>query len=1272
MHMDNQKSDNEAIGNEEASEERVVGLRPLAPVLLSREEMAAYEDEFEFAFKEDRIRNIALSGPYGAGKNTVMESWEALHPELSFIHVELAHFEEPDGNDLGDGKAGRNLEAEILNQLIHKIDASKTPKSRFKRTADRDAKADWKAAVAIVAFVVISAVLAWVLNAYTFVEFLALPIPALVLYAAMGAAWLALAVYGVKHLMKTSFLSKTMKKLKFVNAEVEVADRGDDSAFNRLMDDLLYLLNGSECSAIVFEDLDRFKNIGIFEKLRTINSLANQSRPAGSRLKFVYLVHDGLFSDSHDRTKFFDYIIPVIPYVDTSNSFDILKSGLQGIGVSVDDRFMRGLSVFIDDPRILNAIVDEAFHYSRALGSGLRPGNAEDAKRLVGAIAYKETFPRDYESLQVGRGYLYTLLNSRARLQERESGRINADIAKIEAQVDQIRNQESYDEDEIAILFLNYRIGDLSRAKGPYQTVDLGQYKTPQDLITAINGDAKLKGVFDSLKATLEGNAEYESRLASSNQKREQEISRLQGLIDELETEIVELDRKPLSELYVRKEDFVLGPNELIRPKDYEDLHFEQVKDSPYFGLIPYLIKSGAIDESYQRYTSNFYPYSLTARDRDFVTLALQGISEADPAWEIDSPDTVLEHLDESSLGRRQARNFALLKRLLENNRRNELDALFRGVEADRDLEYLVGYSASRHYTRLLFPYLSDAESPLVAEALHKFDPVGNKAMRAFCHRIASDGGSFLEDPQIANALKEKSSADPDFLMPGPADPEAVAKGLEAIGFRSRQIDFGGIDSSLADEAFNRRLFEPNIENVAGFLLHYGASQESVEASMLPNTVCKAEESPHPEVLKRFVEENPSTFIASLTASVTEPIRADEGTVAWLLNAEPTDEESAKSFANVLDGSPVKNLSAISRREMKSALMSCNRVIASAENILDYYSASGSAFDDTLTEFVNENEPTTALNAALADELIGEQNSFLEDLIRSDVSIEKLKKTVSTYGTAYASFGMEGLPEDKVKALIDIGTIEMTGANLEFIRRHYRSSSPLFAIANIDDYCKLVIDTEGREAEVAFDEDEVTEIFAEPNVAADYKVRLLTGFSTSVELDQDYPEELLVAICETRLWDEDLPVLPAFYHEGGAPLKQAIAEAASSHYRELMIGGVDMPWDMAEHVLRNMAENGDVTGTTMLVSWMLGRTGENVPPRQTLQRCFGAASLDWYVRLLEGTWVTVQVPNTKEDMAILKRLVEFNMCSEIIGGPNDKGFIEAHPKGHSRKKERDS
>ena len=38
-------------------------------------------------------------------------------------------------------------------------------------------------------------------------------------------------------------------------------------------------------------------------------------------LRFFYLLRDDIFI-SKDRTKFFDYILPAVPIVDSSNSYD--------------------------------------------------------------------------------------------------------------------------------------------------------------------------------------------------------------------------------------------------------------------------------------------------------------------------------------------------------------------------------------------------------------------------------------------------------------------------------------------------------------------------------------------------------------------------------------------------------------------------------------------------------------------------------------------------------------------------------------------------------------------------------------------------------------------------------------------------------------------------------------------------------------------------------------------------------------------------------------
>ncbi len=86
---------------------------------------------------------------------------------------------------------------------------------------------------------------------------------------------------------------------------------------------MLYLFENAEVDAIVFEDMDRFNVNSIFERLREVNTLVNIRLQKDNKkiIRFFYLLRDDIFV-SKDRTKFFDYIIPVVPVLDSSNSYD--------------------------------------------------------------------------------------------------------------------------------------------------------------------------------------------------------------------------------------------------------------------------------------------------------------------------------------------------------------------------------------------------------------------------------------------------------------------------------------------------------------------------------------------------------------------------------------------------------------------------------------------------------------------------------------------------------------------------------------------------------------------------------------------------------------------------------------------------------------------------------------------------------------------------------------------------------------------------------------
>ena len=113
--------------------------------------------------------------------------------------------------------------------------------------------------------------------------------------------------------------------IKFQGTEANFNNENDDEDdLEKMSKEIVYLLASSETTVVVFEDLDRFNNSLIFTKLRELNFLLNSyliTNEIERVVRFVYLVKDGLFY-SKDRTKFFDFILPIIPIVDSNTSMN--------------------------------------------------------------------------------------------------------------------------------------------------------------------------------------------------------------------------------------------------------------------------------------------------------------------------------------------------------------------------------------------------------------------------------------------------------------------------------------------------------------------------------------------------------------------------------------------------------------------------------------------------------------------------------------------------------------------------------------------------------------------------------------------------------------------------------------------------------------------------------------------------------------------------------------------------------------------------------------
>lgn len=135
--------------NENKEESIFYDLTPINDI-----ELGIYEDAINFSLKNDKILNIAISGSYGSGKSSLLETYKKKHPEKKFLNISLTHFNSieniinikgrnkeenddieestPEENNKRNKNLIATLEAKILNQILHQTSEKKIPLTDFK------------------------------------------------------------------------------------------------------------------------------------------------------------------------------------------------------------------------------------------------------------------------------------------------------------------------------------------------------------------------------------------------------------------------------------------------------------------------------------------------------------------------------------------------------------------------------------------------------------------------------------------------------------------------------------------------------------------------------------------------------------------------------------------------------------------------------------------------------------------------------------------------------------------------------------------------------------------------------------------------------------------------------------------------------------------------------------------------------------------------------------------------------------------------------------
>lgn len=1102
-------------------------------------ELGVYKNAIDFVFANNDLKNIAISGQYSAGKSSLVESYKKSHSNIKFVHISLAHFrtiEETETNEPGKDINETALEGKVLNQLIHQINADDIPQTHFK------VKKKIKTNSIVINTIFTVLFLAMILHITLFNKwgkFVSLLSDGnLKTLLTLSTKYDTLLISGfictilscvfIYKLIKTQKNRNVLKKINLQGNEIEIFEESNESYFDRYLNEVLYLFENVDADAIVFEDMDRFNSNNIFERLHEVNRLVNIQRDiAGhkkSTLRFIYLLRDDIFI-SKDRTKFFDYIIPVIPVVDSSNSYDQFISHFEGGGILklFNERFLQGMSLYIDDMRILKNIYNEFQVYYNKLNT-----TELDCNKMLAIIAYKNIFPRDFSELQLNQGMVYSIFSEKDNLIIEEIKKIEKDISDRKREIEAINDEILNSSQEVDAIY----------------DKELSRYNNHPHYNQAEKADIEKR------RAARKENVEN---------KFNGKIEEINELISRSRESLVDSRNKRLKEVITREnidEIFKLTyTNEIGEERD-----FNEIKSSEYFDLLKYLIRDGYIDETYTDYMTYFYENSLSRTDKMFLR-SITDQKGKEFTYQLKNPKLVVARLREVDFEQEEALNFDLLAYLLQTPAQvNLIKRLFKQLKKDRRVEFIRGYFETERAQPVFINRLNTQWPEFFSYALTESEFSADWVKLYSIGTFYYSANNAIEAINIDDCLTDYISDSVDYLAISEPKVDKLISGFKLLNVSFVSIKFENANKVLFDAVYQHSLYDINFANLTLMLSKvYTLDSEDDIRHKNYTLVMSQPDSP----LASYVNNHISDYLDMVLSSCDGSIVDDEVIVLSVLNNEGISDEQKGQYINALK-TFVTSLSEVESESLWSSLLDKDRIVCSEENIVSYFEHVD-GLDKTLIEFINRTD--TELDFKKIDiENEKKTKLFRSIIVCNDLSNNKYDELICSLQRIYnTSFGIANITGDKFKILVDKKIIRMSMSSLDFIRDNYPEQNNYYIKKNIQTYVELMTIEN-------FVLDEAISILSW-KVDDDLKIKLLELIKVPLAIyNKNYPPVVNDCILRNNFKPDELLNLTSSYKTWGTSTQSLILNRAIQDISTLIAN----PDDVAELLLKDLFVAGDL------------------------------------------------------------------------------------------------
>ena len=1030
-----------------------------------------YIEALNWAFQNKKVKNIALTGPYGAGKSSIIETFLRKNDEdksvfnkirSSALKISMATFLK--GNIATDDSNGKikvdadEVEKGILKQLFYKVEPGRIPQSRYRKLHPiKMFKTFFYVLVAmLVVLFFMEAITPTTCGKFIkVIESVVSPVLPKPFFTKIAATLLfVFFAWIITCLLRTGISKFRVKEIKLpTDTTVKSGGEEADSVFNRNLDEIMYFFEETGYKTVFFEDLDRLDDPKIFVHLRELNNLLNNDDAIKAKpIVFVYAVRDDIFS-KEDRTKFFDFIIPVIPVMNSTNSGEILLQRLQeakenGIEHDVSQGFVLDIAPFISDMRILQNIYNEFVVYKKTLRISQELSLSDE--QMLAMMVFKNLYPSDFADIQDEKGVLKKVFIDKSNFIVRKKQSAQEDIDNYSSVIQRAQNDTCKSIRELKYAMLGTLMGgpynfsefyaptqntpDITAAtfmKDDYDMAQLIQYKYKQ--VNFVNQNC----YSDDREFAYADLAAYVERWKAIKEVSEKGLENLQAEFEKL----CERHHK-LSGMSIV---------ELLQSYHVNEVFSENVKANK---LLIFLLRRGYIDEKYASYINYFKGTSITKDDMNFI-LAVKKQTPLDFNYHLTKIPMVVERLQAYEFEQKAIYNFDLLEELLGEENSEKLMAFIQQLADGDELswrfidEFVNWTSKQSLFIRLLSKKWTGMWAHISADETLTYD----HQLMYLQDMLSEPEISTIEAQNIDSCMTHYFEEHTDILQKlRDCNNEKIISVIDSLDVHFPALSTATVPSDVLDSIFEKRHYVLNEEMIKTIIAYKNS-----------NFIDEFEGKPYStlitlnyQALLQYVQDNMVEFVDEIVLAHRSLSDNPEDIVDMLIRLEGKTDIQVKlveqeSFCmDRIDDCAGEHVRANKNAWMSvwNALLKKNAIKVSWENVFDYWKVY--QFSEALKEYVNLHaEELAEIDATVVND------SFIKAFIEADFEQEIEQKLLPVLRLEKFNLEISSIAEPTLRIMVNCNYFKFTADRYIDVNDVSSEIGIKFILKNQEDYMSL-------------------------------------------------------------------------------------------------------------------------------------------------------------------------------------------------------------------------